>query len=198
MRSAISESSSQKSYSIGRRFSYALIGVVTLILFSFATIAIFNNISRASAELEKRLDNVSSLAKTSLSTPLWNFDRDVVENFIEALLADESMVYAQVVWKGQVIIPPKVRREFLNKDLSYFASSSQFIVKNIDVSYEGNNVGTLQIAMSREGIKKELRLNILGIITLTTPLSREWVSPIVNSAVGCALWHRHSFSDMNA
>jgi hypothetical protein len=33
---------------------------------------------------------------------------------------------------------------------------------------------------------------------LATPLSREWVSPIVNSAVGCALWHRHSFSDMNA
>jgi signal transduction histidine kinase/DNA-binding response OmpR family regulator/HAMP domain-containing protein len=167
MRSATLESSSQKSYSICRRFSYALIGVVTLILFSFATIAIFNNISRASAELEKRLDNVSSLAKTSLSTPLWNFDRDVVANFIEALLADESMVYAQVVWKGQVIVPPKVRREFLNKDISYFADSSQFIVKNIDVSYEGNNVGTLQIAMSRESIKKELRLNILGIITLT-------------------------------
>src|SRR4030095_2138513 len=88
-------------------------------------------------------------------------------NFIEALLSDESMVYARIVWKGQVIVPPKVRREFLNKDISYFAGSSQFIVKNIDVSYEGNNVGTLQIAMSRESIKKELRLNILGIITLT-------------------------------
>src|SRR5215831_14506432 len=167
MRSATLESSSQKSYSIGRRFSYALIGVVTLILFSFATIAIFNNISRASAELEKRLDNVSSLAKTSLSTFLWNFDRDIVENFIEALLADQSMVYAQVLWKGQVIIPPKIRREFLNKDISYFAGSSQFIVKNIDVSYEDNNVSTLQLAMSRESIKKELMLNILGIITLT-------------------------------
>ena len=65
MRSATLESSSQKSYSICRCFSYALIGVVTLILFYFSTIAIFNNISRASAELEKRLDNVSSLAKTS-------------------------------------------------------------------------------------------------------------------------------------
>src|SRR5712692_5659489 len=113
MRNATSENSAQKSYSVGRRFSYAFIGVVTLILFSFATIAILNNISRAGAELEKRLDNISSLAKTSLSTPLLNLDRDVAADFIAALFADKSMLYARIVWKDQVVVPPKVRREFL-------------------------------------------------------------------------------------
>lgn len=49
---------SQRSYSVGRRFSYAFIGVVTLILFSFATIGILHNISKASAELEKCIDNI--------------------------------------------------------------------------------------------------------------------------------------------
>ena len=37
---------SKRAQSISRRFSYALIGVVTLFLFGFATIAIFLNIAR--------------------------------------------------------------------------------------------------------------------------------------------------------
>jgi signal transduction histidine kinase/CheY-like chemotaxis protein/HAMP domain-containing protein len=167
MQRVTSENSAQKSYSVGRRFSYAFIGVVTLVLFSFAATAIFKNISRTGAELEKRLDNISSLAKTSLSTPLWNLDRDAAADFIAALFTDESMLYARIVWRGQVIVPPKVRREFLGKDISYFARSAQFMVKNIDISHEGSNVGTLQLAMSRESIKQELTLNILGIIALT-------------------------------
>src|SRR5262245_20321734 len=31
-----------------------------------------------------------------------------------------------------------------------------------------------------------------------TYLSRKPASPIVNSAIGCAAWHKHSFSTMNA
>jgi signal transduction histidine kinase/CheY-like chemotaxis protein/HAMP domain-containing protein len=159
--------SSQKSYSISRRFSYVFISVVTLILFSFAIIAVFTNISRMDAELEKRLDNALNLAKISLPTPLWNLYDGVVNNFIEALFLDESMVYARIIWKSQVIGTPKARKEFQYKDASYFEHSSQFIVKKVDIFHDGINVGTLQLAMSRESIKKEFVLNILGIIALT-------------------------------
>jgi hypothetical protein len=31
-----------------------------------------------------------------------------------------------------------------------------------------------------------------------TYLSRKPASPIVNSAIGCAAWHKHAFSTMNA
>jgi signal transduction histidine kinase/DNA-binding response OmpR family regulator/HAMP domain-containing protein len=40
-------------------------------------------------------------------------------------------------------------------------------VKHADIFHDGSNVGTLQLAMSRESIKKELVFNILGIIALT-------------------------------
>jgi hypothetical protein len=106
--------------------------MVTVILFSFATIGILHNISKASAELEKRIDNISSLAKISLSTPLWNLDKDVAADFIEALFIDESMAYRRIVWGDRVIVPPKVRREFPYKDISHFLGSADFIVKNID------------------------------------------------------------------
>src|SRR5262245_52378839 len=37
-----------------------------------------------------------------------------------------------------------------------------------------------------------------SILSYATVLSRKLASPIVNSVIGCAPWHRYSFSDMNA
>lgn len=158
---------SQKIYSIGRRFSYAFIGIVTLFFFSFATIAILFNISKSESSLEKRLNNALNFAKISLPVPLWNLDNDVIDDFIETLFLDESIVYVGVVWKGQTIADPNVRDQFKGKNFSYFERSSQFITKTSDIFYQRNNVGTLQLVMSRESVRKELFLNIVGIITST-------------------------------
>ncbi|MEE8553163.1 MAG: ATP-binding protein [Desulfobacterales bacterium] len=155
-----------KGQSISRRFSYAFIGVVTVILFAFATIAIFTNMTRFDTELEKRIDNALELSTISLPTPLWNLDNDVVDDFIEALFLDESIVFAEVVWKNQVI-SKKVREKYQQKDASYFRQSSQFIDKISNIIYQGNKVGTIRLAMSRESVKKELIVTILGIIALT-------------------------------
>jgi hypothetical protein len=89
-----------KVHSISRRFSYAFIGVVTVILLAFAVIAIFVNSAGIDNELEKRLDSTLKLSTVSLPTPLWNFDNEIVNDFIEALFLDESIVYAEVSWGG--------------------------------------------------------------------------------------------------
>ncbi|NIM99309.1 MAG: GAF domain-containing protein, partial [candidate division Zixibacteria bacterium] len=157
---------SPRTSGISRRFSYAFIGVVTLILLLFAAIAIFVNTARINAELEKRLDNALKLSYIGLPAPLWNLDNDIVDDFIEALFLDESIVFAEVVWGGQVI-SKRVRGKFQQKDASYFGQSSQFIMKTSDIIYEGNKVGTIRLAMSRESVKKELIVTISGIIALT-------------------------------
>ena len=41
------------------------------------------------------------------------------------------------------------------------------------------------------------RFDICPCHKYASPLSRELIGPIANSAVGCPPWHRHSFSDMN-
>ena len=166
MKDAYSPTPASKIRSVSRRFSYAFIGVVTLILILFAGTAIFIDSSRINAELEKRLDNALKLSYISLPAPLWNLDNDVVDDFIEALFLDESIVFAEVVWGGQ-IISKRVREKFHQKDASYFSQSSQFIVNISDILYEGNKVGTIRLAMSRESVKKELIVTILGITALT-------------------------------
>ncbi len=160
-----SSTSISKIRSVSRRFSYAFIGVVTFILIIFAGIAIFNDSSKINEELEKRLENALKLSYISLPTPLWNLDNDIVDDFIEALFLDKSMVFAEVVW-GDKVVSKRVRGKFQQKDASYFRESSQFIDKISPILYEGNKVGTIRLAMSRESVKVELIITILRIIAL--------------------------------
>jgi len=161
--------------SISRRFSYIFIGVVTLLLIAFATVAIFFNITTTEGELETRLDNAIQLAQISLPTPLWNLDNDTVDDFVKALFLDNSIVYAKVLWalsrqsdfstESQIITERK-REPYQQKDFSYFENSTDFMVKSSDIHFEKNKVGKILVVMSREIIEKELFLNISVIINL--------------------------------
>lgn len=152
--------------SISRRFSYALISIVTVFLFGFATIAILWNIARTDDELEARLDKALKLAQISLPTPLWNLDNDVVEDFLGALFLDQDMVYANVLWGGQSITERKSKK-FHAHDFSSFEQSSEFISRTSDILFEGSKVGTIQIVFSRNRIRTQLLWQITGIIALT-------------------------------
>nr|QGF22317.1 sensory transduction histidine kinase [uncultured bacterium] len=152
--------------SLSRRFSYALIGVVTLMLVGFAAFAVFFNISRTEGELKEKFENSLKLAEISLPLPLWNIDHDVVKDFVKSLFLDKSIVYARVLW-GNLIVSEKKHNNFQEKDFEYFLSSPRFIAKESDIIHQGQKVGTIQLVISRDVVKKELVLNIIVIVSLT-------------------------------
>jgi len=154
-----------KPKSISRRFSYAFVGVVALVCIGFATIAIFINIARTDTEIKNRLDNTVSLAKISLATPLWNFDKDQVEHIFDAMLLDESIVYVEVLWDKQVIAK-RARQKYKENTFSFFENNSQFTTKKTIVNHESIDVGLLQIAMSREQVRQEIIFEGLGVVVL--------------------------------
>jgi signal transduction histidine kinase/HAMP domain-containing protein len=168
-------SSTPKLKSLSRRFSYLLIGVVTLLLLAFATFAILLDITMSESELETRLDDAIQLAQMSLPTPLWNLDKETVDDFVRALLLDKSIVYVKVFWalprqsnfstESQIITERK-RQKYQEKDFTYFKDSSKFIVKSADIHFEEGKVGKILIVMSREVIENELFRNISVIINL--------------------------------
>ena len=152
--------------SVSRRFSFAFIGVVTLVLFFFAGIAIYVDSSKINSDLEKRLENALQLSYISLPTPLWNLDNSIVDDFVEALFLDEAMVYAEVVW-GEEIISKKVSPRLKVQSIADLNDTSQFIDRLSEILYEGNKVGTIRLVMSRESVKYQVAVSVLGIITLT-------------------------------
>lgn len=166
MEDTSSQKQPSKNYSISKRFTYALIGVVTLLLIGFATAAIFINVRRIDADLENQLNNTAKIAQVGLAVPLWNLDDETLNHFAEALLSDESVVFATITSEGHAIIK-RSRAEFQGKDFAYFNGSSQFLAKSSDIFYQGKKIGAIQLAVSREDVRKEIVFNISGIAALT-------------------------------
>jgi signal transduction histidine kinase/CheY-like chemotaxis protein len=166
MPDASSQRQTPKIQSISRRFSYALIGVVTLLLFSFAAVAIFINITETEKELERRLDYSLNLATTSLPKALWNLDNDVVDDFVKSLLLDLDIAFIGINWANQPITS-HTRRQFRNFDFLKSDGSPDFIIKESKILFEGAEVGNIRLAMSRGTIKREIVGNIINIVTLT-------------------------------
>ena len=170
MTNAQSPTPAPKTRSISRRFSYAFIGIVTLILIAFAAVGIVFNIIMIEGELETRLDNVMQLARTSLSSPLKNLDKDIVNSFVETIFLDGSIVYAKVTKQDQIITEKK-RPGFELQELKTsvqpsFFLGAKFIVKSADIQFGENDVGKIRIVVSGESAKKQVLLQIYGIVGL--------------------------------
>ena len=99
MNKASSAEPPPKISSISRRFSYALIGVISLLLIAFAAIFILVDIKRIETDMETRLDDAIEFSQSSLPTPLWNLDYTVVNDFVDALFLNESIAYIKISWK---------------------------------------------------------------------------------------------------
>lgn len=170
--------------SISRRFSFALIGVVTVLLIGFAATAILVNLTALDRKLENRLENTIRLAQTSLPTPLWNLDNDIVKDFVEALFLDDSIVYSKISWADQVIVEksrPGIRiPKFRVMTSSPVMKDSGYLIGSSDIHHKDSNVGTIIIVMSRESLKMQAMLQVGGIITLTVLIiAAIWITSIV-------------------
>jgi signal transduction histidine kinase len=171
MHKAASSKTFPQVNSISRRFSYTLIGILTLLLIAFAAVVIIVDINRIESEMQKRLDNAIMFAQNSLPTPLWNMDYLVVNDFVDALFLDESIVHIRISWKDQ-LITEKNRDGFqLQEDQpgapqqSY--QSTDLIAKSSDIYFKDSVISRILIVMSRENVKKQVLAQIYSTIALS-------------------------------
>jgi GAF domain-containing protein/DNA-binding response OmpR family regulator/HAMP domain-containing protein len=162
---------STKGYSISRRFSYAFIGVVTLLLLAFAVVAGFVSSAKISADLERRADHALQLAAISLPIAIRKGDVLVVNDIAKAVMKDDAIVYV-AVREENILIYQKARKKFEDKDLAYFKTSKQFIVKQqqlyfSDITTKHQQIGSITLVVSRKSVRDATVLNILGIVALT-------------------------------
>ena len=165
-----SPGTSPKVNSISRRFSYALISIIALLLIVFTTIVTLYDISRIESEMQKRLDNAILFAENSLPTPLWNLDYMVVNDFVEALFLDESIVYLRIWWKDQIITVrerPGIHLKHIDSAmLPAMLKDSELIAKSSDIYFKEKIISKILIVMSREKVKKQALYQIYGTVAL--------------------------------
>jgi signal transduction histidine kinase len=159
-----------KAQSVNRRFSYAFIGIVTLILITFVAVGIIFNVILIQGKLETRLDNNLKFAQLSLPAPLLNLNNDIVTDFVKALFLDESIVYTKIS-RGDQIIAEKKRPGFQLQELDSAQENTLFmgpkvIVKSSDIRFRDRNLGKILIIASGESARKQVLLQIYGIVAL--------------------------------
>ena len=172
MQNAASSENSPKISSISRRFSYALISVITLLLIAFTTSVVLFNINRIERGMEKRLNNAIKFAENSLPIPLWNLDYTFVDDFVEALFLDESIIYLKISWKGQIITEKKrsgINLKNIESELApELLKDADLIAKSANIHYKKNQISKILIVMSREDVKRQAIFQIYGAIALLT------------------------------
>jgi signal transduction histidine kinase len=171
---------SPKVGSVSRRFSYTLICIITLLLIAFAAVDIFLDVTKIENELLTQLDKTIELAQKSLPKPLWNLDNDVVNDFVEALFLNESIVHTEISWKDKIIAErqhPDFRLQQLEASLT---GDAVYIAKASDIFFETNKVGRILIVMSRESVKKQALIQIYSTIALTAIIiAAIWLTSII-------------------
>ena len=170
--------------SISRRFSYLLIGIVTMLLLVFSASVVFYHIQGIETDLNTRLENAIRFAQKSLPKPLWNLDYDVVSDVIDALFLNESVVYAKIDLDDRIIIEKSRREDPARKidrpDADGAENPKYLIARESDIFFEDNNVGTILIKMTREKHRRQLIHQIYGISALTVVIiSAIWITTLV-------------------
>ncbi len=160
---------SQSQSSLSRRFITVLMSVVIVLVALFAAIAISVNISRVETQLAQRLEDAATLAARGLSAPLWNLDEGTITGILKAALASEAIAYVRVESEdgnvSQQVLPA-----LHNRDLDFFEQSRRFLVTRLDILRDAEKLGTLHLAISRQSVRREVRLNVIGIVVLTVLL----------------------------
>ena len=110
--------------SIRRRFNMAIIGVVAVIALLVAIVLIIYSFDRLEADLRRQIAGAVKMANTSLPTPLWQYNYDFLDDFLDALFANEQFVYAMIIAHNEVVatktLPGAAPQEWL------FLSSPQY------------------------------------------------------------------------
>jgi len=178
------DDSGYRMTSISRRFSYLLIGIVTILLLVFSAIVVSYHIRVIDTDLNTRLENAISFAQKSLPKPLWNLDYDVVSDVIDALFLNEAAVYAKIYLDDRIIIEKSRLKHPVREDNLSVPDDPRdqqsLIAREAGIFFENNKVGTILIKMTRAKHRRQLIHQVYGITALTVVIiSAIWITTLV-------------------
>ncbi len=152
--------------SLSRRFSIILTGVVAGIVLLFSSVMALSNAAENEKRLEQQLARTTLFAETSLASAVWQVSPEIVRDLLNALLNDDTIVYARVIAEGDMMVE-EIQPDFSQYSWAFFRNSPQFIAKHVTMMKNDTPIGTFDIAISREKIRVQFRNNLAVTLALT-------------------------------
>jgi len=155
--------------SLSRRAALVQMVILSVIVFCFSFAIIFFNTYRLNTQLEDQIAGISRLAETSLASAVWQVDHASARDFIDAVLQNESVSFAQVV-TGREVMASRTRPKYAGQPFSFFKNDGNFLTKTVEIRKFGDWIGTFNLAITTERIDQEIMINIAATLALALVL----------------------------
>ncbi|WP_041916007.1 ATP-binding protein [Pseudodesulfovibrio mercurii] len=162
--------------SLSRRAKLAQLAFISAIVLVFSCALILFNAYRLHVRLSERADSIAHLARTSLASAVWQVDYASARDFIDAVLQDDTVAFAQVV-TGREVMAAKSRPRFTGHGYDYFTKDRRFITKSVEIRKYGDWIGSFNLAVTTEGYVQEMAMYVgltfalAGLLILTLTLA---------------------------
>ncbi|QJB56705.1 ATP-binding protein [Pseudodesulfovibrio sp. zrk46] len=150
---------------LGRKAALVQTATTTVVVLLFSAAIIIFNAYRLNRQVEHRLDGIALLGETSLASAVWQVDHASARDFIDAVLRDESVVFAQVV-TGRETMASKAKPRFAGRSFQSFEKDSDFRTRTVEIRKYGEWIGTFNIASNTATYRHDLLVNALGTLAL--------------------------------
>ncbi|MEN8200643.1 MAG: HAMP domain-containing protein, partial [Thermodesulfobacteriota bacterium] len=177
--------------SIRHRFFIGTALVITTALLMFSAVRIYFEARSQHVDLEWQADYLLDISAQSLSSALWQYNEQYVDDYIDALFQFQNVVHV-LVSDDQFKVKSRTRDGFKGKGFGTDRQPPGFISRQAEIEYSNVVVGKVDIILSTDHLRQEIinssfttiirMLLIIGLIFFTiyylshkyifTPLTR--------------------------
>lgn len=154
---------------LGKKAALVQTIIIATVVLAFSAAIIVFNTYRLNAQVKSKIDGIALLAETSLASAVWQVDHASAHDFIDAVLRDESVVFAQVI-TGRETMASKANPGFSGKPFSFFQNNNKFETRIVEIRKYGDWIGTFNLAVSTVGFRHDIMVNALGTLALALAL----------------------------
>jgi TMAO reductase system sensor TorS len=181
----------RRQHSLNRKFNLAQTGIVTAVVSVFTLAIIVFNVAGIQEQLEKRFAELSSLARSSLATAVWQLDKPSVADFVDAIFQDTNIVFVQVVTDNDTMLM-RTRGDYDTPSIDFFRNNPEFKTLTVEIRKFGEWIGTFNMAISLKAMRKQMMVSVgiylslalalvLGISLTTMVFTRRYIfTPLRN------------------
>lgn len=181
----------RQRHSLNRKFNRAQTGIVAAVVAVFTLAIIAFNVAGIQKQLEKRFAELSSLARSSLATAVWQLDKPSVADFVNAVFQDNNIIFVQVVTDNDTMLM-RTRGDYDNPTIDFFRNNPEFKTLTVEIRKFGEWIGTFNMAISLKAMRRQMMVSVgiylglaivlvLGISLTTLIFTRRYIfTPLRN------------------
>lgn len=153
-----------KYQSIQQRFVTGLAAVITCVLLIYATVLINYNTRSTLIDLEAQVTRLLDFSMSSLSSALWQFNDEFINDYVNSLFLYDDVVYVGVS-NNEKDVTSKTRKSYDGIDFNN-PNPADYISKTKEIPYHDVNIGKIKIVLSKSRIGTQIVYGSLATISL--------------------------------